>query len=318
MTGTPASGSRTATFLLRQPRQVQGFREQLRSDDQVFVEGVFDEGDVFTQEQKKTALTMLWIPPGRFWMGSPATEPDHHDNEGPQHLVQLQGYFMGQTPVTQGQWLAVMEDFPFELPDQPRDRQLPLDRMSWEQAIDFCRKLSTITGRRYTLPSEAQWEYACRAGTAGPFHFGDAIAQQLARYDDDEIYDVKLIQDIDKAKEAMNFQSANSVVPVGLFPANAWGLHDMHGNVAEWCLDSWHWSYADAPSDGSAWLDEEDGAPGVNRVRRGGSCRNHSARCRSAARNGIPYMLAGFRVVCLPQDPAVNSQSINPSTLAVS
>ena len=306
MTATPATGPRTATFLLRQPRQVQGFREQLRPDDQVFVEGVFEQ-DVFAGDHQNTALTMLWIPPGRFWMGSPATEPGHRDDEGPQHLVQLQGYFMGQTPITQGQWLAVMEDYPSEFGDRPRSHQLPLDRVSWNQAIEFCKKLSTNTGRNYALPSEAQWEYACRAGTTGQFHFGDAITQQLAHYDDDEIYDVKLIQDIDMAKEAMDFRSTNSVVSAGLFPANAWGLHDMHGNVEEWCLDSWHWSYAEAPSDGSAWLDEEDGSSGVTRVRRGGSCRNHSARCRSAARNGIPYMLAGFRVVCLPQGPSLNA-----------
>jgi formylglycine-generating enzyme required for sulfatase activity len=307
MTATPATGPRTATFLLRQPRQVQGFREQLRPDDQVFVEGVFEQ-DVFAGDHQNTALTMLWIPPGRFWMGSPATEPGHRDDEGPQHLVQLQGYFMGQTPITQGQWLAVMEDYPSEFGDRPRSHQLPLDRVSWNQAIEFCKKLSTNTGRNYALPSEAQWEYACRAGTTGQFHFGDAITQQLAHYDDDEIYDVKLIQDIDMAKEAMDFRSTNSVVSAGLFPANAWGLHDMHGNVEEWCLDSWHWSYAEAPSDGSAWLDEEDGSSGVTRVRRGGSCRNHSARCRSAARNDIPFMLAGFRVVCcLPQGPSLNA-----------
>jgi formylglycine-generating enzyme required for sulfatase activity len=307
MTATPATGPRTATFLLRQPGQVQGFREQLRPDDEVFLEDVFDQGDVFAKDHQNTALTMLWIPPGRFWMGSQATEPDHRDDEGPQHLVQLQGYFMGQTPITQGQWLAVMEDYPSEFRDQPRSHQLPLDKVRWDQAIEFCKKLSTNTGRNYALPSEAQWEYACRAGTTDPFHFGDAITQQLAHYDDGEIYDVKLIQDIDMAKEAMNFQSTNSVVPAGLFPANAWGLHDMHGNVEEWCLDSWHGSYADAPSDGSAWLDEENRSSGVTRVRRGGSCRNHSARCRSAARNGIPYMLAGFRVVCLPQGLSLNA-----------
>jgi formylglycine-generating enzyme required for sulfatase activity len=165
--------------------------------------------------------------------------------------------------------------------------------------MEFCSRLSQRTGRSYTLPSEAQWEYACRAGTETPFHLGDTISSELANYDGDYTY-------ADGPKGIYRVQTT----PVGMFPANAWGLHDMHGNVREWCLDEWHGNYNGAPTDGSAWVDYAEGEKTKESVRsrllRGGSWVNSPACCRSAYRDishpdfrgsGI-----GFRVCCLPQD----------------
>jgi len=151
------------------------------------------------------------------------------------------------------------------------------------------------TGRRYTLPSEAQWEYACRAGTTTPFAFGETITPDLANYDGNFTYG-----------EGRKGEFREQTTPVGMFPANAWGLQDMHGNVWEWCLDHWHESYEGAPEDGSAWLSEG----GESRLLRGGSWRLDPGNCRSACRglnlpDSASYSL-GFRVVCLPQGPSLN------------
>jgi formylglycine-generating enzyme required for sulfatase activity len=336
MTATPASGSRTATFLLRQPRQVQGFREPLAEE---------------------VALTLLWIPPGRFWMGSPEKEPERRDSEGPQHLVQVPGFFMSQTPITQAQWREVagwqarageswgreLEREPsfFQpsphpkalgwvdgtfslLPGEASSDQRPVENVSWEDAMEFCNRLSQRTGRHYTLPSEAQWEYACRAGTTTPFHFGATITPELANSDGSSAY-----------ANGPKGKYRKQTTPVGMFPANAWGLQDLHGNVLEWCLDEWHESYEGAPEDGSAWLSKSESNQTATKKMENNSSRDEERRllrggswiysprfCRSAFRvhllpdSASDYV--GFRVVCLPQDPAVNSQSINPSTLAVS
>jgi formylglycine-generating enzyme required for sulfatase activity len=314
------------TFLLRQPRQVQGYREGLRASD---------AAESRSDDNPLLALTMLWIPPGRFWMGSPATEAERNDSEGPQHLVQLQGFFLAQTPVTQAQWreVAGWESVKRELDPEPSaflvrpqrrqtrkgatgskvdndgparllegetsTDQRPVERVSWEQAMEFCARLSQRTGRRYSLPSEAQWEYACRAGTTTPFHFGETITSNLANYDASYTY-----------ANGPKGEYREQTTPVGMFPANAWGMQDMHGNVWEWCLDQWHESYEGAPSDGSAWVDGE-GLSGEesrekSRLLRGGSWFDLPQDCRSAFRVRFhPVGLhrdRGFRVCCLPQD----------------
>jgi formylglycine-generating enzyme required for sulfatase activity len=296
--------TRTVTFLLRQPRQAQGFAEPL-------AEGV--------------ALTQLWIPPGRFWMGSPETELERLEDEGPQHLAQLQGFFMGQTPITQAQWRAVAqwqpregERWERELAPNPSRFQVggdtrllsenaftddrPVEQVSWEDAMEFCRRLSQRTGRHYTLPSEAQWEYACRAGTSTPFALGETITPELANYDGTYTYG-----------NGPKGKNRKQTTPVGTFPANAWGLQDMHGNVWEWCLDYWHESYEGAPVDGSAWVDGAQGQSskreGGMRLLRGGSWRSNPGFCRSAPRSHVRPDYAvngiGLRVVCLPQGPSL-------------
>jgi formylglycine-generating enzyme required for sulfatase activity len=325
MTATPARGPCTVTFLLRQPRQVQAFREPV-------AEGV--------------ALTLLWIPPGRFWMGSPENEPERQEREGPQHLVQVPGFFISQTPITQGQWREVagwqarageswgreLEPEPsfFQpsphpkarswgersfslLPGEASSDQRPVENVSWEDAMEFCNRLSQRTGRHYTLPSEAQWEYACRVGTTTPFHFGATITPELANYDGSYTY-----------ANGPKGEYRKQTTPVGMFPANAWGLQELHGNVWEWCLDEWHESYEGAPTDGSAWLNrpqpkqpEPTSKSNVSasdmetRLLRGGSWSSDPRDCRSAYRGrdqpGDAGSIVGFRVVCLPQGPSLNA-----------
>jgi formylglycine-generating enzyme required for sulfatase activity len=252
---------------------------------------------------------MLWMPPGRFWMGSPDDEPERRSNEGPQHLVQLQGFFLAQTPITQAQWRQVADWKPNKGerawnqklnpdPSHFKGDQRPVESVSWEGAIEFCRRLSQRTGRRYTLPSEAQWEYACRAGTTTPFYCGSTISTKLANYNGNEVYG-------DGARGDFRKQTTD----VASFPANPWGLHDMHGNVREWCADHWHDNYKRAPEDGRAWINEEakENKNTSNvRLLRGGSWGLDPGGCRSAFRNddhpGYRNDFIGFRVCCLPQD----------------
>jgi formylglycine-generating enzyme required for sulfatase activity len=368
-------------FLLTHRRHAQGFREALGVDE-------------------ATSLTMLWIPPGRFWMGSPEDELKRRSAEGPQHLVQLQGFFLSQTPITQAQWREVaiwrpsnsesagfcpacdytdsrvlesraaddggsmhrireclncdlrfttyevrmqcpncqnidsrvLEnravhkglsirrrreclncDFRFttyELqvdskssflnpePSLFQGDQRPVVQVSWEDAMEFCHRLSQRNGRNYTLPSEAQWEYACRAGTISPFHFGSTISTKFANYDGTKVYG--------DSEKGMYRQET---VDVASFPANPWGLHDMHGNVREWCADHWHGNYEGAADDGRAWIVEKDKEiDNIMKFRllRGGSWSAHPESCRSAFRNLNPPDYRdddiGFRVCCVPQD----------------
>ena len=178
----------------------------------------------------------------------------------------------------------------------------PVEQVSWNEAMEFCRRLSMRTGHSFALPSEAQWEYACRAGTTTAFAFGDTVASDLANYDAIVSY-----------AEGPKGQYRQETTDVASFPANAWGLHDMHGNVLEWCLDHWHNSYVEAPADGSAWLDGKELKSvdsGKHRLLRGGSRFFLPWFCRSARRlrlrPGNAFYLVGLRVVCLPQDPSLN------------
>jgi formylglycine-generating enzyme required for sulfatase activity len=263
------------------------------------------------------ALTLVEIPGGTFQMGSP-DEPERGEDEGPQHPVTLESFFMSQAPITQAQWRAVAQWQPkqaerwerelkpnpshFQHPGEARllnneasTDAHPVEKVSWDDAREFCSRLSQRTGRTYSLPSEAQWEYACRAGTSTPFAFGETITPELANYDGNYTYG-----------EGRKGEFREQTTPVGMFPANAWGLQDMHGNVWEWCLDHWHESYEGAPEDGSAWLSEQGG----ERLLRGGSWGNDPGYCRSAYRGhfrpGSADYGLGFRVVCLPQGPSLN------------
>jgi formylglycine-generating enzyme required for sulfatase activity len=245
---------------------------------------------------KGLAITMLQIPAGSFQMGSPASEAERIGNEGPQHRVELQSFFLGQTPVTQAQWKEVASWSQVNLKLNPNAARFkgpnrPVEQVSWEEAMEFCRRLSKRTKLVYTLPSEAQWEYACRAGTTTPFAFGDTLTPDLANYDGNYTYG-----------SAPKGQYRQQTTDVGNFVGNAWGLQDMHGNVWEWCLDPWHDSYKGAPADGSAWT----AGGGTSRLLRGGSWRDHPADCRSACRDGNHPddrgRFIGFRVCCLPQD----------------
>ena len=286
---------------------------------------------VLKSTAESLTLTLVEIPAGSFLMGSPPEEPERSDDEGPQHEVTLESFFISQTPITQAQWreVAGWQPLPAERwgrdlnPDpshfQTREGQAegevrlfegeantdnrPVENVSWLDAMEFCNRLSQRTGCTYSLPSEAQWEYACRAGTTTPFHFGDTISPELANYDGNYAY-------ADGSKGIYR----EKTTPVGTFPANAWGLHDMHGNVWEWCLDEWHDSYEGAPTDGRALVDAAEREKSKESVKtkllRGGSWGDNPRYCRSAFRyrnqpdDAGSYV--GFRVVCLPQDPSLN------------
>ncbi|MDE5092467.1 MAG: SUMF1/EgtB/PvdO family nonheme iron enzyme, partial [Trichodesmium sp. St18_bin3_1_1] len=232
------------------------------------------------------SLEMVKIPGGRFLMGSPETEAERSGREGPQHYVDVPEFFMGKYAVTQAQWEAVMGNNPARFKGANR----PVERVSWNDATEFCQKLSQITGKKYSLPSESQWEYACRAGTTTPFYFGETIRSELVNYDGNYTY-----------ADAPKGKCRKETTDVGIFPPNAFGLYDMHGNVLEWCQDVWHHNYNGAPADGSAW----EAGLGLTRIFRGGSWSFYPRRCRSAYRNfyysdEVNNNSFGFRLVSVP------------------
>jgi formylglycine-generating enzyme required for sulfatase activity len=206
---------------------------------------------------------------------------------------------MGKYPITQAQWKAIasrtdlkvekdLDLNPAHFKDRPDSDRRPVEQVNWDHAIEFCARLSKLTVREYRLPSEAEWEYACRAGTTTPFYFGETITGELANYDASNTY----------AEEAKG-EYRQQTTPVGQFPPNAFGLYDMHGNVWEWCADTWHDNYDGAPTDGSVWTENGDD----NRsLPRGGSWYFNPFGCRSAFRSisirRDNLSLNGFRVVC--------------------
>lgn len=212
-------------------------------------------------------LEMVWIPSGTFQMGRYAGEQDSYADEDPQHSVSVPGFWLGKYEVTKRQWQALMDTAPWtgraEVLDYPDS---PAVYVSWYDAQDFVTALHTYTGEPFRLPSEAEWEYACRSGTGTRFYWGD-----------DPAYTV--IRDYGWSFNIAWFPTEPYAHLVGGKLPNAWGLHDMSGNAWEWCEDDWHAGYTGAPADGSAWVDSPRGA---NRVRRGGCWKEGDYRCRSA------------------------------------
>jgi formylglycine-generating enzyme required for sulfatase activity len=252
------------------------------------ISGSEDEAEVMIENLGNgVTLEMVKIPGGRFFMGSLEKEAKRDDNESPQHYVDVPEFWMGKYAVTQQQWQAIMGNNPSRVEGKNR----PVERVSWNNATKFCQKLSKKTGRDYRLPSEAEWEYACRAGTTTPFYFGETITGELANYDASNTY-------ADEPKREYREQTT----PVGQFPPNAFGLYDMHGNIWEFCQDVWHDNYDGAPVDGSAWV---NGGNSSLRVTRGGSWVNYPWWCRSAFRLRYYSVVAvndfiGFRLVSFP------------------
>jgi formylglycine-generating enzyme required for sulfatase activity len=254
----------------------------------------------------RVGLEMVLISGGRFLMGSSETEIGHQPTESPQHWVTVPTFFMGQTPVTQAQWEVVANMKPVDrdlspTPSRFAGQNLPVEFISHDDAREFCARLSRHTNHSYRLPSEAEWEYACRAGSVTPFHFGETITTDLANYDGTDGLDDNWSGSYGAGPKGTYRQKTT---PVKTFPANSYGLYDMHGNVWEWCLDDWHDNYENAPNtsgrakpnDGSAWIDGNSSY----KVMRGGSWYNNPRNCRSATRsfNYLDHFNIGFRVMC--------------------
>ena len=287
--------------------------KQLLSVFNFEIVGVNAKGEQIKKESKQSqyfsedlgndiTLEMVAIPGGTFTMGTEDEEIerlvkkfnwDGFRSERPQHRVTVSSFYMGRYPITQSQWKAIAATAKIDIdlktnPSNFKGNELPVERVNWYQATEFCKRLSRETKQEYRLPSEAEWEYACRAGTTTPFYFGETITGELANYNASETY----------AEEAKG-EYRKKTTPVGQFPPNAFGLYDMHGNVWEWCADTWHDNYDGAPRDGSVWIKNGDD----NRSPlRGGSWFVYPAYCRSAYRDNFDrrdsYDVDGFRVVC--------------------
>ncbi|ACK69129.1 protein of unknown function DUF323 [Gloeothece citriformis PCC 7424] len=272
------------------------------------------EAEYFTEDLGGgIGLEMVSIPGGTFMMGTEDEEIERlnkrfdtevFSSERPQHRVTVSAFYMGKYLITQAQWKAVAslpkEKLDLNLdPSRFKGDERPVEQVNWDEAVEFCERLSKKTGRVYRLPSEAQWEYICRAtllikgGQGGlkttPFYFGKTITEDLANYNATYLF-------ADEPKGIYRKETT----PVGQFPPNAFGLYDLHGNVWEWCLDHWHPNYENAPKDGSAWLDDNNND---YRILRGGSWFINPDLCRSAYRYYIiprvnRYYDIGFRVVC--------------------
>lgn len=262
------------------------------------------DGRVVTLSQQQTVayseslgsdgrLEMVQVRPGAFVMGSSLNEPYGEENERPEHRVEVSGFFMSRFEVTQQQWRAVAASskVAIELPNNPsffsgEDR--PVEGVSWLQAKEFCARLSLLSGRLYRLPTEAEWEYACRAGRQTPFSYGQTILSSLANYNGEKPY----------ATEGLGLNRKVTISVGSLNAANYFGLSDMHGNVAEWCEDV----YGDYSS--TAEVDPLRSTAGRSRIVRGGSWRSYPWQCRSASRVGADETVCkndiGFRVV-LPE-----------------
>jgi formylglycine-generating enzyme required for sulfatase activity len=272
------------------PRAAEPQHEQVFEFEAVTVD---ERGEISQRQRGRATQRIEWIngvafqivlvPGGTFLMGAPETEPGQSGNEGPQHLVTIAPFYMSKYPITQKQWEAVMGSNPSYFKGENR----PVECVRWHDAVEFCAKLFEKTGRIYRLPSESEWEYACRAGTMTPFYFGQTIISALANYNGNYTY-----------ASAPKGICREQTIDVGSFPPNAFGLSDMHGNVWEWCADPWHSHYQGAPSDGRVW---EEGGKASHRLLRGGSWDNLPMFCRSAYRLRNPsdcrFNIVGFRVV---------------------
>ncbi|MEM6752397.1 MAG: bifunctional serine/threonine-protein kinase/formylglycine-generating enzyme family protein [Cyanobacteria bacterium P01_C01_bin.38] len=234
------------------------------------------KADLFIQELSgEISLEMVLIPGGSFIMGSPRGEGD--TVERPQHIVTLKSFFMGKYPVTQAQWKAVASLPQVNRAINPNPSKfkgaiLPVENVSWYEAQEFCARLREKTGREYRLPSEAEWEYACRSGTSTPFNFGKGINLELINCKIDKYHPLEAIRKHYKQPKPVGYS--------GL--ANDFGLYDMHGQVWEWCADPWHKNYNGAPTDGTVWHSAGDLH---RRVLRGGSWNFSQDCCRSTSRS---------------------------------
>jgi formylglycine-generating enzyme required for sulfatase activity len=283
--------------------------EAWRSNHVIYNENPnFGNIQYFDESLKDESLKMVFIEGDSFLMGSQEDEPEPRQfdhAEGPPRLVKIEPFFISMFPITQAQWIEVslFQQDKIYLPPFPshfQGKNLPVEQISWHEAVEFCRRLSRKTGREYRLPSEAEWEYSCRAGTTTPFHFGKTIKPNLANYNGNTSYGANI-----KDSFLLTGPYLQQTTKVEDYSPNAFGLYDMHGNVWEWCADHWHRDYSKgAPINGLAWMSQEKNA---ERVLRGGSWDSSANACRSAFRIGCnPNQKShniGFRIVYAPSLP---------------
>jgi len=249
-TGFLGMGTKTIVKLDRKQGKVQYIRENLGN-------GV--------------TIDLVRIPAGKFMMGC-----NTYDSQKPLHEVSVPEFWIGKYAVTQKQWQAVIESNPSNFTGD----NLPVEGVSWHEARDFCARVEETTGKPMRLPTEAEWEYACRAGTNTPFAFGETITPELVNYNGKNL-----------CGDALKGENRQKTVDVNAFYPNGWGLYQMHGNVWEWCLDEWHDSYIAKPSDlkrnGDRAWDDIDVNENDNRYRltRGGCWISYGLLCRSAGRD---------------------------------
>jgi len=234
-----------------------------------------------------------WIPPGEFMMGSPPDEPERSNSEGPQHRVRFeQGFWLAETACTQALWQALWQAVMGENPSRFKGEENPVENVSWGDAKRFIEKINGLhPSLELRLPSEAEWEYACRAGTTTPFWFGSELTTDKANYNGNYPY-----------ANGPKGEYREKTVPARHFQPNPWGLYQMHGNVWEWCEDAWNDSYEGAPEDGQPWL---TGGEQTRAVLRGGSWIDIGRALRSAFRSfdhrGYRNDDIGFRLARGPE-----------------
>ncbi len=217
---------------------------------------------------------LRWIEPGTFWMGSPESEPERYDDETRHQVTLTQGYWLAETTCTQVLWQAVMG----ENPSHSQGEERPVERVSWAQVQQFITRLKNLEpALALRLPSEAEWEYACRAGSETPFWFGENITTDQVNYDGNYPYH--------KGSKGVY---RRETVAVKALSCNGWGLYQMHGNVWEWCQD-WDGKYPTGPV-----IDPPGPTSGTERVVRGGSWESYGRDCRSALRYAIQAEGRGY------------------------
>ena len=247
------------------------------------------KGEQLVLDIKGVPLELVYIKGGEFVMGSPEGEGD--SNEKPQRRVKVRDFYMGKYPVTQKQYQVIMGNNPSNF----KGEENPVERVSWNMAKEFVEKIQKYFTEKYgnvilvSLPSEAQWEYACKAGTTTPFAFGKTLSTEISNYNGNYPYG-----------QGVKGEYRQKTVKVGSFYANDWGLYDLHGNVWECCQDDWHDSYEDAPDDDTSWLSSN--VTNNLKLLRGGSWNNDADNCRSAKRSRNSAVNvnsnSGFRLAC--------------------
>ncbi len=239
-----------------------------------------DEYGIWTElELHGVAQRLRWIAPGTFLMGSPANEPERDDDELQHEVVLTRGFWLADTACTQALWQAVMGESPSRFKGDER----PVENVSWEDCQLFLERVTSEEDLGLRLPTEAEWEYACRAGTTTPFWFGETVSTDQVNFDGNYPY-----------AGGPKSHYREETVPVGSLPVNSWGLYEMHGNVREWCAD-WFGPYED-----ERVIDPPGPEKGDYRVLRGGSWLNGARNCRSASRRmtlpGFQYGFIGLRL----------------------